>query len=132
MFVFQVNNHIKNILVSTTLLCCHSFTQHLKRHFAIEDVNWWVPVVILPISLCMDVNGKDVVLKAACLFENLIVLFCINAVFTEVELNFSRGTEATPYHHRAWLLDLLVLTLLTVLFIFVPQHTGSHFLPKKI
>ena len=59
------------------------------------------------------------------LLQNLNVLFGINGAITEVYVTFNKGTNTTPYDDRPWLLDLLLVTVWMVLFIFGLEYTAS-------
>ena len=46
-------------------------------------------------------------------------------------MTFAKGTDKASCHHRAWLWDLLLITVWMVFFIFSLEHTAT-FLPRKI
>ncbi|MEQ2291216.1 hypothetical protein AMECASPLE_011155 [Ameca splendens] len=59
------------------------------------------------------------------LLQNLHVPFSINGAFTDVEVTYAIGTDTAPYHHTGWLLNLALITMQIVLFLFGLEDTTS-------
>lgn len=62
------------------------------------------------------------------LLYNLYVHFCLNASISEVRTKFDKGSDTFAYCYRAWLLILLVIT---VIFVFGLGRTQCPYLPKR-